>query len=262
MAYLPISLLDQTTEIKEDDFIEITRKEDGNKYHSYKVPLTAIVDIEDDVIVDDPGLAEDDSFAELVTRLQPYFVTTGNPQQTVSQRKDFKSLSAESLTAKTSIVQNGLTSLNNVIVNASLSVKNQITCEVLQGIALSACWADLAEKYEADKYYQPGTLVKFGGEKEITVADDYVNAVVSTNPAVVLDSKKEGDNVVNIALAGKVPILVKGSLNKFDKIHLSKDLPGIAEKAVAPYYDVIGIALEDKPNDDVSTVLCVSRFQL
>ena len=42
--------------------------------------------------------------------------------------------------------------------------------QTINGVALKAKWADLAEYYEADREYTPGTLVQFGGDKEITVA--------------------------------------------------------------------------------------------
>ena len=47
-------------------------------------------------------------------------------------------------------------------------------------------WADLAEFKEADKEYEPGTLVMFGGEKEITLSRNGVaNAIVTTKPGLM-----------------------------------------------------------------------------
>ena len=52
--------------------------------------------------------------------------------------------------------------------------------------ATSAQYADLAEKYEADADYEAGTVVHFGGEKEVTECDQdhctQVAGVVSTAP--------------------------------------------------------------------------------
>lgn len=75
------------------------------------------------------------------------------------------------------------------ISNGSLSAKNDITCTEMHGIASSARWGDLAELYVADADYEPGTLIRFGGEKEITVASDgEVNGVVTSRPGVTINS--------------------------------------------------------------------------
>ena len=99
----------------------------------------------------------------------------------------------------------------------------QFDCPI-DGIAMSAWWADLAEKYRSDFPYDPGTLVKFGGEKEITIADDKVNGVVTTAPGLMLNSFSEDENdiMVGMTLAGRVPVKVLGPVKKFDRIVLSK----------------------------------------
>jgi len=56
---------------------------------------------------------------------------------------------------------------------------------VLNATATSARYADLAEVFAADQDYAPGTVVVFGGEKEITTTnvshDTKVAGVISTN---------------------------------------------------------------------------------
>lgn len=125
------------------------------------------------------------------------------------------------------------------------------------GLAYSAWWSDLGEKYLADKPYEPGTLVKFGGEKEITIADDEVNAIVSTK-AFELNCGLEGGTV--IALCGRVPTKVKGKIKKFEKIMLS-DVPGAA-CAWDGKSRVIGRALESNDNEEIKLVECVTKFEL
>ena len=53
-------------------------------------------------------------------------------------------------------------------------------------IATSARYADLAENYVADETYEPGTVVVFGGQEEITASvrslDAKVAGVVSQLP--------------------------------------------------------------------------------
>ena len=128
----------------------------------------------------------------------------------------------------------------------------------INGTAIRARWADLAEKYLSDKDYEPGTLIKFGGEKEITIASDgVVNGIVSTKPAFLLNAEEDG---LPVALCGRVPVRVIGTVNKGDKIYLSEvDGVGIvADKSTAP----IGIALETKETEDENLVMCVTKFTL
>ena len=83
--------------------------------------------------------------------------------------------------------------------------------------ATQAQYADLAEKYEADAEYEPGTVVVFGGEKEVTACDSKgsqaVVGVISTDPAYMMNSEAEGQYV---ALTGRVPCKVVGPVAKGD----------------------------------------------
>jgi hypothetical protein len=87
----------------------------------------------------------------------------------------------------------------------------------MSGQATTARYADLAEIYEADADYEPGTVVKFGGEKEITASDSEsdpaVVGVISTDPAHLMNSDAEG---LPVALAGRVPCKVVGPVAKGD----------------------------------------------
>jgi hypothetical protein len=87
------------------------------------------------------------------------------------------------------------------------------------GSRMQATYADLAEYYEADKLYDLGTVLEFGGDKEVTIADDgtaRVAGVVSTNPAYVMNSACAGEYIVAVALQGRVPTKVRGSVRKGD----------------------------------------------
>ena len=94
---------------------------------------------------------------------------------------------------------------------------------VVQGTAFRTYWGDLAEIYETDKEYPKGTLVKFGGDKEITIADTQVNAVISSEPGLILNTQNKTGQA--IALIGRVPVRVIGNCKKFDYLTLS-DVPG------------------------------------
>ena len=131
-----------------------------------------------------------------------------------------------------------------------------VSCNVID-FANHALWSDLGEKYLPDQQYEPGTLVKFGGEKEITIADTEVNAIVSTK-AFSLNTLLKGG--ITIALCGRVPTKVIGKIQKFDKIMLS-DTPGIACKWDGKS-KVIGRALESNDDENIKLVECVTQFLL
>jgi hypothetical protein len=85
------------------------------------------------------------------------------------------------------------------------------------GLATQAQYADLAENYTADADYQPGTVVVFGGDQEITTtntfADVRVAGVISSNPAYLMNAAAAG---LPVALRGRVPVQVLGAVSKGD----------------------------------------------
>ena len=98
------------------------------------------------------------------------------------------------------------------------------------GRAFRALYADLAEYYEADELYEPGTLITLGkGQKEISIATDECNGIISTNPGYELGNKLS-DLHLPVALTGRTPVLFDGNcMPKFgDRIYLSKIKPGCA----------------------------------
>ena len=147
-------------------------------------------------------------------------------------------------------------------VNNDIRTSGDIYGNTFHGTAVKALWADVAELYESDMQYSPGTLVKFGGSKEITIADDEVNAVVTDKPGLILNqskSKKKDLNKVGIALTGRTPVKVLGQVRKFDKLCLST-IPGVATKK----YDdrkTIAIAMKDKFVDEIDLVECVVKLE-
>jgi len=126
--------------------------------------------------------------------------------------------------------------------------------------ATSAQYADLAEIYEADSEYEVGTVVIFGGEKEITVssmgADPRVAGVISENPAYLMNSKATGQAV---ALQGKVPCKVMGQISKGDMLVTHSQHPGVARKGTNPSMGtVIGKALEEYNSTEIGTINIVA----
>jgi len=126
--------------------------------------------------------------------------------------------------------------------------------------ATSAQYADLAEIYESDAEYEVGTVVIFGGEKEITVssmgADPRVAGVISENPAYLMNNDATGQAV---ALQGKVSCKVVGQISKGDMLVTHSQHPGVARKATDPKMGtVIGKALEEYNSTEIGTINIVA----
>ena len=119
-------------------------------------------------------------------------------------------------------------------------------------LSVNANYADLAEKYVADAAYAPGTVLMFGGDKEVTqcVHDmcSRVAGVVSTNPAYLMNSGLEGEYTVELALTGRVPTKVRGPILKGDLMVSAGDGHARAE-GLPQVGTVIGKALEDFDGD-------------
>ena len=91
-----------------------------------------------------------------------------------------------------------------------------VDAAVFTGTATKAKYADIAEYYEADKNYSPGTLLMIGGEKEVTkfkFNQGPFIGVVSEKPGFILNSDKEKfKNWVLIALRGRVKVKLEKNL--------------------------------------------------
>ena len=110
--------------------------------------------------------------------------------------------------------------------------------------ATAARYADLAEKYSSDADYEPGTVVKFGGEAEITASDSEndsaVVGVISTHPAYMMNNDAEG---LFVALCGRVPCKVTGPVAKGDLMVSSENGRAKADNG-AQAGRIIGKAIE------------------
>ena len=129
------------------------------------------------------------------------------------------------------------------------------------GSQLRATYADLAEYYEADQMYEPGTILEFGGEKEVTLAEDgtaKVAGIVTTNPAYVMNQCCKGFAVA-IALQGRVPAKVRGTIRKGDMMISGGN--GFARPCLAPQMGtVIGKALENFDGIEGTIEIAVGRL--
>jgi len=131
---------------------------------------------------------------------------------------------------------------------------------IITGTATRAKYADLAEKYIGDTDYEPGTVVVFGGEFEITttstVGDTRVAGAISTAPAYLMNDDSDG---LPVALRGKIPVKVIGKVSKGDCL-ITSNVPGYAMVADLDNISKVSIfakSLEDKNDTDLGTIMAV-----
>jgi hypothetical protein len=133
------------------------------------------------------------------------------------------------------------------------------SANIMTGTATAARYADLAERYATDKEYPVGTVVVFGGDKEITVSnikmDTRVAGVISANPAYMMNCEAGSDAThPYVALAGRVPCRVVGKIKKGDML-VSSGIAGVAIATDNPRMgSMIGKALEDYDSDHIGTI--------
>ena len=119
-----------------------------------------------------------------------------------------------------------------------------------QGIATSAQYADLAERFEASEPLEEGDVVTIGGDKEICKAafSDHVIGVISNNPAFRMNEGAGPDDTHPfVGYIGRVPVKCSGVVNKGDKLFLSMTQRGVACTTRAGM--CVGIALESGEGD-------------
>ena len=147
---------------------------------------------------------------------------------------------------------------NTYDIGSATKKYKDVYATTFRGTATESYYADLAENYLADAEYAPGTVIEFGGEAEVTQSTTHgthrVAGVVSTNPAHLMNSHCEGDNVVAVALQGRVPCNVIGKVAKGDML-VASNIPGYAIVNNTPAVgSVIGKALGDKLDGERGTV--------
>lgn len=131
------------------------------------------------------------------------------------------------------------------------------------GSRLNATYADLAERFEADAFYDAGTVVELGGDKEITevqyeLSED-VFGVVSDTAAYLMNAGAGSDSThPPIAVSGRVQVKVKGKVRKGQRlVSAGKGIARAANDGEATAFNVIGRSLENKTDDAVGTVLAM-----
>jgi hypothetical protein len=131
-----------------------------------------------------------------------------------------------------------------------------IYAHFFQGRATTAQYADLAEKYLADAEYEVGTVMCVGGEAEVTAATFGSSAigVVSNKPAYLMNKDLVGGTI--IALKGRVPVKIIGSVKKGDFLIASGAGYGRADNEGAGPRQ-FGVALESNDAKEIKLVECL-----
>ncbi len=125
---------------------------------------------------------------------------------------------------------------------------------------LNATYADIAERFEADAIYEPGTVVELGGEKEVTAVkldlSEDVFGVVSNTAAYLMNATAGNDDThPPIAIGGRVKVKVIGKINKGDRLVSAGN--GIARSALkgeANSFNTIGRSLVNKTTEEVDLI--------
>jgi hypothetical protein len=129
-----------------------------------------------------------------------------------------------------------------------------LTANVFNGVATSARYADLAEKYTTDKEYPVGTVmvVAMGGDSECTQSfapGQIAVGVISEKPAFLMNKDADGQA---IALRGRVPVRVIGPISKGQTVIASTD-----GRAIYGALNPVAIALESSAEFKEKLVECV-----
>ena len=157
---------------------------------------------------------------------------------------------APSSVTTTTITSGANTTVGTITGNWSLST----------GSRLNATYADLAERFEADSYYDAGTVVELGGDKEITAVQyelsEDVFGVVSDTAAYLMNAAA-GDDTTHppVAVGGRVKVKVVGKVRKGQRlVSAGNGVARAAQKGEATAFNIIGRALEAKTTDGTGAV--------
>ena len=135
--------------------------------------------------------------------------------------------------------------------------------EVFHGTATEALYADVAERFEADMAYEPGTVVALGGAAEITRVNEELSeevfGVISSKPAYLMNAGAgKSDTHPPVAMTGRVPVRAIGKIKKGDRlVSAGNGLARAAKKGEYTSFNTFGRALEDKTTDGEGTVNAV-----
>ena len=165
--------------------------------------------------------------------------------------------------AATSNITGALRIGGGMSLGGAIFAAGNINGAYFNGVAINALYADLAERFEADAHYGPGTVLIMGGAAEVTIADeelsDDVFGVVSTRAAYLMNSQA-GSNETHpqVAVSGRVPVKVVGCIKKGQRlVSAGRGLARAANKQEITPFNVIGRSLENKADDGEGTIYAI-----
>lgn len=176
-------------------------------------------------------------------------------------------LGVTSITGATTLAAQMLPSANISVELGSTSLRwANVWATTFRGTAITASYADLAERFESDSIYLPGTVVELGGAKEITAASqdlsDQVFGVISTRAGFLMNGEAGNDCThPPVAMQGRVPVRVIGSVKKGDRlVSAGAGLARAAGKNEITAFNVIGRSLETKISTDEGTIEAIVKL--
>ena len=152
-----------------------------------------------------------------------------------------------------SITHTGTNAAGNI--GSSSSYFNQVFAT-----ATTALYADVAERFAADEVLEAGTVVELGGSAEITRSlrelSENVFGVISTRAAYLMNGGAgENDTHPPVAMTGRVPVKVVGTIRKGDRlVSAGAGIARAARPGEATAFNVIGRSLVDKTTPESGTI--------
>jgi hypothetical protein len=158
--------------------------------------------------------------------------------------------------------------VGTVLTTGSSAASGNITgnWSLTGGSRLQATYADLAERFEADEAYDVGTVVQFGGEKEITAVREELSidvfGVISDSAAYLMNAGAGSDRThPAVALSGRVPVKVTGKIKKHDRlVSAGNGLARAGAKNELSPFNVIGRSLQDKTDSGEGTIEAIVKL--
>lgn len=140
--------------------------------------------------------------------------------------------------------------------SSTLKFRNMYASGEFFGLATTAKYADLAEKYTTDEEYPIGTVMMVSStnkfETEACSEAGCPIGVISENPAFKMNADTEGQY---IGLKGRLPIRIVGEVIKGSRIFTSSS--GVAKAEGKGM--LVGVALESNSNSEEKLVECVLK---